>query len=58
MVRGKKQKVSKKGKGMNGAKWGHGFVPKNAAARKLKKKLDRNGKRRKRTSQGYPKSRR
>ena len=26
--------------------------------RKLKKKLDRNGKRRKRTSQGYPKRRR
>jgi hypothetical protein len=45
----------KKGKAMQGAKWGHGFVPKNAAARRLKKKLDRNGKRRKRTSQGYPK---
>lgn len=28
MVRGKKQKVSKKGKGKNGAKWGHNFVPK------------------------------
>lgn len=55
MVRGKKQKVSKKGKGKNGAKWGHGFVPKNAAARKLKKKLDIRGKRRKRTAKGYPK---
>ncbi|AXH49755.1 hypothetical protein KNU02_gp29 [Gordonia phage Pleakley] len=57
MVRARKRKLkySKKGKGMNGAKWGHGFVPKNAAARKLKKKLDRNGKRRKRTAKGYPK---
>jgi hypothetical protein len=53
MARGKKLKSGKKGKGKNGARWGHGFVPKNAAARKLKKKLDRNGKRRKRTSQGY-----
>ncbi len=55
MARRKKLKVAKKGKGKNGAKWGHNFVPRNAAARKLKKKLDRNGKRRKRTSQGYPK---
>lgn len=55
MPRGKKLKVAKKGKGKYGAKWGHGFVPKNAAARKLKKKLDRNGKRRKRTAKGYPK---
>jgi hypothetical protein len=47
----------KKGKAKNGAKWGHGFVPKNAAARLLKKKLDRNGKRRARTSQGYKKRR-
>lgn len=45
----------KKGKAKNGAKWGHGFVPKNAAARLLKKKLDRNGKRRKRTAKGYKK---
>ena len=45
----------KKGKAKNGAKWGHGFVPKNAAARLLKKKLDRSGKRRKRTAKGYPK---
>lgn len=44
-----------KGKAKQGAKWGHGFVPKNAAARRLKKKLDRQGKKRKRTSQGYPK---
>ena len=55
MVRGKKQKVSKKGKGKNGAKWKHGFKPANAAARKLKKKLDIRGKRRKRTAKGYPK---
>ena len=53
--RKKRLKFSKKGHGKNGAKWGHGFKPKNAAARKLKKKLDRNGKRRKRTAQGYPK---
>jgi hypothetical protein len=45
----------KKGKAKNGAKWGHGFVPKNAAARLLKKKLDRNGKRRARTAKGYKK---
>jgi hypothetical protein len=45
----------KKGKAKNGAKWGHNFVPKNAAARLLKKKLDRNGKRRKRTAKGYKK---
>ena len=45
----------KKGKGLQGGKWGHGFVPKNAAARRLKKKLDRSGKRRKRTAKGYKK---
>lgn len=45
----------KKGKAKNGAKWKHGFKPANAAARLLKKKLDRRGKRRKRTSAGYPK---
>lgn len=27
-----------KGKGKHGGKWGHGFVPKNAVARKLKAK--------------------
>ena len=27
-----------KGKGKGGGKWGHGFVPKNAVARKLKNK--------------------
>ena len=45
----------KKGKAKNGAKWGHNFQPKNAAARLLKKKLDRRGRKRKRTSQGYKK---
>lgn len=55
MARAKKLKSGKKGKGKNGAKWKHGFKPANAAARKLKKKLDRQGRRRKRTSQGYPK---
>ena len=45
----------KKGKAKNGAKWGHGFVPKNAAARLLKKKLDRSGRRRARTAKGYKK---
>ena len=45
----------KKGKAKDGAKWGHGFKPKNAAARRLKAKLDRNGKRRHRTAKGYPK---
>lgn len=45
----------KKGKAKNGAKWGHNFVPRNAAARLLKKKLDRRGKKRKRTAKGYPK---
>lgn len=53
--RGGSLNTRKKGKAKNGAKWGHGFVPKNAAARKLKNKLDRRGRRRKRTSQGYPK---
>lgn len=46
---------AKKGKALQGAKWGHGFVPKNAAARRLKKKLTKTGKPRKRTSRGYPK---
>lgn len=46
---------AKKGKALQGAKWGHGFVPKNAAARRLKKKLTKTGKPRKRTSKGYPK---
>lgn len=45
----------KKGKAKDGAKWGHGFRPKNAAARRLKKKLDRRGRPRKRTAKGYPK---
>lgn len=45
----------KKGKAKNGAKWKHGFKPVNAAARRLKKKLDRRGKPRKRTAKGYPK---
>jgi len=45
----------KKGHAKNGAKWHHGFVPANAAARLLKKKLDRRGKRRYRTAKGYPK---
>lgn len=45
----------KKGKAKEGAKWGHGFVPKNAAARRLKKKMHKNGRPRKRTSQGYKK---
>lgn len=47
----------KKGKAKNGAKWKHGFKPANAAARLLKKKLDRQGRRRKRTAKGYPKRR-
>ncbi len=55
MARKRRLSKAKKGKAKNGARWKHGFVPANAAARKLKKKLDRNGKRRKRTSQGYPK---
>ena len=45
----------KKGKGKDGSKWKHGFVPANAAARRLKKKLDRQGRRRKRTAKGYKK---
>lgn len=51
--KGRSLNRNKKGKAKNGAKWGHGFVPKNAAARKLKKKLDRNGKPRKRSARGY-----
>jgi len=57
MARRKTLNKAKKGKGLQGGKWKHGFVPANAAARKLKKKLDRNGKRRYRTSKGYPKKR-
>ena len=30
-----------KGKGMGGGKWGHGFKPKNAVARRLKNKTYR-----------------
>lgn len=55
MARRRTLNTRSKGKAKQGAKWGHGFVPKNAAARRLKKKLDRQGKKRKRTSQGYPK---
>lgn len=53
--KGRALNTRKKGKAKQGAKWGHGFVPKNAAARRPKKKLDRQGKRRKRTAKGYPK---
>lgn len=31
----------KKGKGIGGGKWGHGFKPKNAVARQLKNKTYR-----------------
>ncbi len=53
MARRKTLHKSKKGHGMQGGKWHHGFVPANAAARRLKKKLDRNGRRRARTAKGY-----
>lgn len=56
-IRRGKLNTRKKGNAKQGAKWKHGFVPANAAATRLKKKLDRNGKRRKRTAAGYPKRR-